>query len=133
MSKDNAQLQKLTDAVEKLLNKEVAPVLPVAPVAPVLPIVPQNGEDHNLLMRVDVKVDQLIDTVNKLNDNTGKRLEEHENRLRCLETDRITKKDHESLTNQVDEMKGNQNIWRGGLLLATFIVPIVIELLIKFK
>lgn len=52
----DSQLKKLTQVIEKLVNKQVAPVAPVAPIAPLAPI---NPFDHDLLTRLDTKVDQI--------------------------------------------------------------------------
>jgi len=63
MAKDiSRQLEDLKNAVQALVAKEVAPVAviaPVAPVAPILPIVQQNSGDHDLLTKLDTKVDQI--------------------------------------------------------------------------
>jgi len=59
MTKQDTQLEKLTNAIEKLIANPVLPVAPVAPVAPVLPIVQSNTGDHDLLTKLDTKVDQI--------------------------------------------------------------------------
>jgi len=59
MTKQDTQLEKLTNAIEKLIANPVAPVLPVAPVAPVLPLAQTNTGDHDLLTKLDTKVDQI--------------------------------------------------------------------------
>ena len=95
---ENKQLQKLTEAIELLLTRKVEPVAPVAPVAPVLPIVQTNTGDHDLLQRLDTKVDliQLDITelkkqnsgyVNQTEHNEVVKIEiDHEQRIRNLET-----------------------------------------------
>lgn len=50
------KLDLLLIAINKLASKEVAPV---APVAPVLPLAPINNGDHDLLTKLDTKVDQI--------------------------------------------------------------------------
>jgi|ERR1035437_599061 hypothetical protein len=82
------KIDDLTRAIEKLIAKEVAPVAVVAPVAPVLPIAPVlnvNPEDHNLLIKLDGKVDALKDDIKVLNDGTTLRLADHETRIRLTE------------------------------------------------
>ena len=63
------KIDALTQAIEKLLAREVAPiapVLPVAPIAPIVPIVQQNSGDHDLLTKLDTKVDQIQADVTEL-------------------------------------------------------------------
>ena len=50
MSKQDTQLEKLTNAIEKLIAN---------PVAPVLPLAQTNTSDHDLLTKLDTKVDQI--------------------------------------------------------------------------
>ena len=82
MTNDSKQLKLLTQSIEKLLNKQV---LPVAPVASVLPLAPVNTSDHDLLTRLDEKVDSIILQIKDINDGIGVKLNDHENRLRNLE------------------------------------------------
>ena len=85
-SKLESRIDGLTAAIEKLLNREVAPIAPIAPVAPVLPIVEHNSGDHDLLITLDTKVDALKDDIRNINDGTTKTLNDHEIRLRYLES-----------------------------------------------
>jgi hypothetical protein len=57
MSKQDTQLKELTEAIHKLLEREVAPVAPVAPVLPLAPI--QNSGDHDLIVILDTKLTQI--------------------------------------------------------------------------
>ena len=59
MSNVSQQLSALTQAIEKLIATPVAPIAPIAPVAPVLPIIQTNTGDHDLLTKLDSKVDQI--------------------------------------------------------------------------
>ena len=90
----NEQLLTLTQAIEKLINKQVASV---APVAPVLPLAPVNTGDHDLLTKLDTKVDQIQLDVSVLK-NQGSQfitlpqhqelateINDHENRIRVIE------------------------------------------------
>lgn len=95
------QIQKLTESIEKLLANPVAPVLPIAPVAPIAPIAPivqVNSGDHDLLTKLDTKVDQIQIDVSTLK-NQGlvyvtqtehaevcKEQADHETRLRVTES-----------------------------------------------
>ncbi len=97
MADTNAQLKKLTEAIEKLVAKEVLPVAPVAPVLPIAPIAPTNSLDHDLLQRLDTKVDQIQSDVTALKNQGSqyvnqtehrevcKAQEDHEKRIRNLE------------------------------------------------
>ena len=95
----NEKLDALTDAIEKLISKEVAPVAVVAPVAPVLPIAPlqtTTSEDHVAIATLVVSV-QALDTkftekfadiksdIRALSDGTSTQLADHEKRLRVTE------------------------------------------------
>jgi DNA repair photolyase len=103
----DAQLQKLTEAIEKLLNKQVAPVLPVAPVAPVLPIIPNNYGDHELLQRLDEKVklgfEAVQESIKELKDGTKTTVDDHEKRIRTLEESTVPVAEHKAL------LKANDN------------------------
>jgi TolA-binding protein len=92
---DSKQLALLTQAIQKLVDN---PVAVVAPVAPVLPIAPVNQEDHNLLIRLDQKVDSIQLDVTDLKKQNNiyvtqtehsevvKVQSDHETRIRTLET-----------------------------------------------
>jgi hypothetical protein len=91
------KIEHLTDLVEKLLTREVAPVAPVLPVAPIAPIVQQNTGDHDLLTKLDTKVDQIQLDVTELKKDKNayinqtehnelvKVCNDHETRVRILE------------------------------------------------
>ena len=92
MSITDKKIDALTQAIEKLLAREVAPIAPVAvvaPVAPVLPIVQQNNDDHNILLEFraetitelrNIRID-----IKNITDGTGATLTDHETRLRSIE------------------------------------------------
>src|ERR1017187_6271839 len=77
----NEKIDALTSAIEKLISKEVAPVLPIAPIAPVapiLPITPQNSGDHDaitklvvLVAAIDPKLVGLSNDIKALSDGTA--------------------------------------------------------------
>jgi hypothetical protein len=95
----NQKIDRLTDAIERLVSKQVAPVapvLPVAPVAPIAPLVTTSTEDHvaiaTLVVSVaalDTKVtEKFLDVKNDirgLSDGTSATLADHEARLRTSE------------------------------------------------
>src|ERR1035437_5007879 len=97
-SNTDKRLQDLTNAIERLVSREVAPIAPVAPVLPVLPIAPQNHQDHDLLTKLDTKVDQIQNDVTALKNRDTiyvtkvEHIEvvriqaDHETRTRILET-----------------------------------------------
>ena len=94
MTNDSKQLALLTQAIEKLVNN---PIAPIAPIAPVLPIAPVKQDDHNLLIKLDVKVDQIQFDVTELKKQNNiyvtqtehsevvKIGSDHETRIRLLE------------------------------------------------
>ena len=59
MSNTDKKLDILIQDIQKLINNPVAAVAPVAPVAPILPLIPPNSGDHDLLTKLDTKVDQI--------------------------------------------------------------------------
>lgn len=95
----NQKIDRLTDAIERLVSKQVAPVapvLPVAPVAPIAPLVATSTEDHvaiaTLVVSVaalDTKVtEKFLDVKNDirgLSEGTSATLADHETRLRTSE------------------------------------------------
>jgi hypothetical protein len=95
----NEKIDALTSAIEKLISKEVAPILPIAPVAPIAPIAPlvtTTNEDHvaisNLVLSVtnlDTKFTEkfadLKNDIKGLSDGTATQLADHEQRLRITE------------------------------------------------
>jgi hypothetical protein len=98
----NNEVKRLTDAIEKLLARDVAPVapvLPVAPVAPVAPIVPlltTTSEDHVAIATLVVSVAgldtkftekfaDLKNDIKQLSDGTATQLSDHEKRIRTVE------------------------------------------------
>lgn len=65
----NEKIDALTSAIEKLISKEVAPILPVAPIAPIapiLPIEPVNSGDHDAITKLVVTVGVIDGKVDKL-------------------------------------------------------------------
>ena len=121
MFKQDSQLEKLTQAIDKLIANPVAPVLPIAPVAPVLPIAPQKFEDHELILRVDEK---LIGVIKKVDDISLK-----------LDTKYITAEEHDTVVNIIkDHEKRIRSIekyaWAaiGGLYLINIVIGFYIAL-----
>ncbi len=84
--KDTVLLKKLEELTNAISNiaAPVAPIAPIAPVAPVLPLAPINNGDHDLLQRIDTKLERVIADVQKLNDN-------YSNRIDKLETGKVDK------------------------------------------
>jgi hypothetical protein len=76
----------LLEAVEKLINNPIAPIAPVAPVLPIAPLPPVNNLDHDLLQRLDTKVDALKDDIKAIQTGTSAQIDNHERRLNTLET-----------------------------------------------
>jgi hypothetical protein len=60
------KLDVLINSVQKLIDNPVKEIAPIAPVAPVLPIIPMNSGDHDLLTKLDTKVDQIQMDVTEL-------------------------------------------------------------------
>ena len=89
MSKNtDEKIDNLVDLMERLLNKEVNPVAPVAP------IITQFTGDHDLLTKLDTKVDNLQTSVDSLSksyvpmtthEELAKCTSDHETRVRILE------------------------------------------------
>ena len=83
MTKQDSQLQKLTEAIEKLVANPVAPiapVLPIAPIAPIAPLVVTNSGDHDLLTKLDERftgLDKKFDAMSVKLDTKYTTTEEH--------------------------------------------------------
>lgn len=125
MAKDT-EIKRLSDLIEKLVSKEVLPVAPVAPIAPVLPIVPQNPLDHDLLTKLDAKVDQIQVDVTSLKNQTSF----YVNRTEHLEVVRV-QSDHETRTRSLEVFKENiqGRMWAIGTLISLLatIAGVIIE------
>lgn len=101
MSKNNLEnkIDRLTSAVEKLVL--IPPITPVAPIAPNPPIPAHTLADHDLLQRVDTKVDGLIKDIKEIKDGTTTQLSDHETRLRSIEKSQESQSGTMSLTNKI--------------------------------
>ena len=110
----NKKLEELTRLVQHLVDNPVLPVKEVAPVAPVLPIVPTNSNDHDLLQRLDEKVDSIILQIDKLSDGTANKIDDHEKRLKELEKCTVNESTyntkHDELIKKFDTLNG-KIIW----------------------
>ena len=123
------RLEQLMADLEKML---AIPPIPAIPAIPAIPPIPANSVDHDLLLRIDTKVERVINDVAKLNDNYSGRIEalehskqdgldyekghlDHEGRLRDIE------KFRENLT-------GKLSILAGGI---SMVVTLIFSLLIK--
>lgn len=86
--KQSEKINRLIELMEKVAERPsapIAPIAPIAPVAPVLPIIPPNPDDHNLLIRLDTKVDALKADIAVLSDGTTVKINDHESRIRANE------------------------------------------------
>ena len=100
---ENKQLQKLTEAIELLVNKTIAPIPAIPPIPaiapiPAIPPLPNYTADHDLLQKLDVKVDLIQSDitelkkqntvyVNQTEHNEVVKIQiDHEQRIRNLET-----------------------------------------------
>jgi hypothetical protein len=87
------KIDQLTDAVFKLVSIPVIPAIPaIAPIAPIAPIpaipaISYTG-DHDLLQRIDTKVDRVINDVAKIDGNYSGRIDK-------LESDKLGKTEFE--------------------------------------
>lgn len=90
----SSKIDKLIDIIS---NNQVAPIAPVAPVAPVLPVAPINSGDHDLLQRIDTKVDRVIVDVANINSNYSTRIEK-------LEREKVDKVEFEEHKKSNDEI-----------------------------
>lgn len=81
MDKKNRSLDQLTAAVERLLAMPPIPPIPAIPAIPAIPPI-IISDDHNLLIKLDGKVDSLKDDIKSLADGTATTIADHEHRLR---------------------------------------------------
>ena len=96
-SSTDKKLDRLAEVIEKLVNKPV-PVAPIAPIAPIAPVLQNYSCDHDLLTKLDTKVDQIQLDVTELKkdrnvyvtqpelNELGKLVGDHEKRVRSLES-----------------------------------------------
>lgn len=70
------KIDLLTKAIEKLVD---------FPIAPILPLGNSLAGDHELLQRLDVKVDALKEDIRNLIDATNIKTSDHESRIKILE------------------------------------------------
>jgi len=85
--------------------------------------------DHDLLVRVDEKLNGLGKTVGEMRDNNTKQLADHEHRLRTLESDYVSKATYDSahaaLIKSIDGMKKIIYMAMGGWILLTIIAGLI--------
>ena len=97
MKQNNDQLARKIDALAEVVYKMVPPpaipAIPVIPAIPAIPPIAPNSGDHDLLLRIDTKVERVITDVAKLNDNFA-------NRIDALEREKISKTDYDK--NELD-------------------------------
>lgn len=76
------ELSRLANIVEKM-TPPIPAIPPIMPIPAIPPIV--LSDDHNLLIRLDAKVDALKEDIKMLTDGTSTKINDHELRLRRLE------------------------------------------------
>ena len=111
------RLEQLTLAIEKLVSVPPIPAIPAVPAIPAIPPIIPDRSDHDLLLRIDTKVERVIHDVAQLNDNYSSRLEalEH-NKLSDGEYEK-GHVDHESRLRTVEKFQENM-IGKFGVLAA---------------
>lgn len=87
MTNKDQQLDRLTQAIERLIAIPPIPAIPAIPAIlpiPPIPAIPPIvvSEDHNLLIKLDAKVDGLKDDIKLLSDGTTTTVNDHERRIR---------------------------------------------------
>jgi hypothetical protein len=83
----NEKIDALTNAIEKLISRPVAPILPVAPIAPIapiLPIEPVNSGDHDAITKLVVTVGVIDTKVDKLQEAMDGRLDKMEREIEVI-------------------------------------------------
>ena len=93
------KIDALTNAIERLISKEVAPIAPIAaiaPVAPILPLATTTADDHVAIATLVVSVAgldtkftekfaDLKNDIRQLSDGTAQQISDHEKRIRSVE------------------------------------------------
>jgi hypothetical protein len=101
------RIEQLTKIVENLsvATSTITPVAPIAPIAPLAPLTTPMAAhvlaDHDLLQRVDGKVDGLGLAIKELKDGTAAQIADHETRIRTIEKQQESEKGGISLTNRI--------------------------------
>ena len=126
---------KLENKIDKLIDiishTTVAPVLPVAPVAPVAPI---NSGDHDLLQRIDTKVDRVILDVGNIDKNYSARIEKLEKeKADKVELEEHKKSNEEVITKLITTKDGQTILISIGIGLITLLTAIIIYHLFQIK
>ena len=105
------RLEQLTLAIEKLVS------VPPIPAIPAIPAIVPDHSDHDLLLRIDTKVERVIHDVAQLNDNYSGRIEALEHNKLSDEDYKSGHIDHESRLRAVEKFQDNM-IGRLGVLAA---------------
>lgn len=94
-----------------------------------------SENDHDLLVRVDEKLNGLGKTVGEMRDNNTKVLADHEHRLRSLENDYIPRDAyetaHQALVTSIDGMKKIIYMAMGAWFLLTLLIGLALRFLGK--
>lgn len=111
------RLEQLTLAIEKLVSVPPIPAIPAVPAIPAIPAIVPDHSDHDLLLRIDTKVERVIHDVAQLNDNYSGRIEALEHSKLSDEDYKSGHIDHESRLRAVEKFQDNM-IGRLGVLAA---------------
>jgi hypothetical protein len=123
---DKDQLKRLTELVQRLVDNPVAPVAPVLPLAPILPVTPANPLDHDLLTKLDAKVDQIQIDVTSLK-NQGNLYITQADHKTVLET----QEDHEQRLRVVEKGITQMLTWGSVGIVVIEIIGIIVDRIIK--
>ena len=86
---DSKQLAKLTELIEMLVSRQI-PAIPAIPAIP--PVIPANPLDHDLLTKLDAKVDQIQLDVTTLKNQGSNYVSQTEHTEVCkIQTDHETR------------------------------------------
>jgi len=122
------RLETLTAAVQKLISTSVAPVAPVAPIAPVLPVVQPYSGDHDLLTKLDTKVDAMQITLDKITSGLDKNItpEQHKELIQIVQ-------DHETRIRENTKDITKVMTWGVALVVFLGVIEFVINMYIKSR
>ncbi len=129
------KLEELTQAISRIAIPIPAipsiPAIPAIPAISAIPAIPQiiTGGDHDLLQRIDTKLERVITDVQKLNDNYSSRIDKLEtNKVEIVDNDKV----HADFENRLRVNEKFQDNFIGKMSIITAIVAVATSLIVAW-
>lgn len=114
------KLAELTEAVNKVTSKEHISSTTIVPQS-----TQSHPGDHDLLLKIDTKVERVIVDVQKLSDNFAHRID-------LLETDKVSKSDYEKIQTDYENRMRITEKFQDNLIGKMSIITIIISFIVAF-